>query len=629
MKEYRTINEISGPLVFAEIDEPIGYDEIVEIEMPNGEVKNGQVLETAGDLVSIQVMEGTEGIADPDSLAAELPLQPGDLLDLSEFVASAETVVEALRGEGHAYADVLRNYAVDTVQDRATVWLAAVPGPRVMVDSILTDGLEELGREDVLRQLTFEDGDLLRLRELRESQRNLYDLDIVRFASVAVAPDSLQLSRDDSTQATVRVALSEAPEHVIEGQAGWGSVECFRAQAEWTDRWVLGGARNLRVSGSLSRIGLGEPLSGLGSLCPAGQETELSGDRLDYRLATDFTQPHFLSSRNQLTAGAYAERQSEPGLYRRTAYGGQVTVARRSRSRDRYTVGLAGEYRDTEAVPILYCFEFRACSAEEVDRLRGARTYNALSLSWTRDRTNATLDPTSGYTLRSTADWTTPLLFSDFEFLRATAEAAVYRSVGGGWVIAGFARPGSFLTRASLGPRDFIPPEERFFTGGAGSVRGYDRHGLGPGLYLVDNEGVDPDSLDPTGVADSLAVDFFPTGGTSVGVASVEARFPSPVLRDLVRLAVFVDAGTVSLEPVWEMNSEWRITPGAGLRIQTPVGPIRVDLGYNPNPPPTAALYATEAGQSGDLVRIADEFTGADPTFWERLTLHIAVGQAF
>ncbi len=62
MKEYRTINEISGPLVFAEIDEPIGYDEIVEIETPRGEVKRGQVLETTDEIVAIQVFEGTEGI---------------------------------------------------------------------------------------------------------------------------------------------------------------------------------------------------------------------------------------------------------------------------------------------------------------------------------------------------------------------------------------------------------------------------------------------------------------------------------------------------------------------------------------------------------------------------------------
>gem|GEM_PF-5856396 len=47
MKEYKTITEVSGPLVFAEVDEPVGYDEIVEIETPSGETKRGQVLETS------------------------------------------------------------------------------------------------------------------------------------------------------------------------------------------------------------------------------------------------------------------------------------------------------------------------------------------------------------------------------------------------------------------------------------------------------------------------------------------------------------------------------------------------------------------------------------------------------
>jgi V/A-type H+-transporting ATPase subunit B len=62
MKEYQTITEISGPLVFAEVDEPIGYDEIVEIETPNGETKRGQVLESSEGVVAIQVFEGTTGI---------------------------------------------------------------------------------------------------------------------------------------------------------------------------------------------------------------------------------------------------------------------------------------------------------------------------------------------------------------------------------------------------------------------------------------------------------------------------------------------------------------------------------------------------------------------------------------
>ncbi|EMA33217.1 ATP synthase subunit B [Halobiforma nitratireducens] len=62
MKEYQTITEISGPLVFAEVDEPVGYDEIVEIETPQGDTLRGQVLESSDGLVSIQVFEGTGGI---------------------------------------------------------------------------------------------------------------------------------------------------------------------------------------------------------------------------------------------------------------------------------------------------------------------------------------------------------------------------------------------------------------------------------------------------------------------------------------------------------------------------------------------------------------------------------------
>jgi len=62
MKEYQTITEVSGPLVYAEVDEAIGYDEIVEIETPSGETKRGQVLESEDGIVAIQVFEGTTGI---------------------------------------------------------------------------------------------------------------------------------------------------------------------------------------------------------------------------------------------------------------------------------------------------------------------------------------------------------------------------------------------------------------------------------------------------------------------------------------------------------------------------------------------------------------------------------------
>jgi V/A-type H+-transporting ATPase subunit B len=61
-KEYRTITEISGPLVFVEKTEPVGYGELVQIMLPNGQMRRGQVLDSGKEAVVVQVFEGTSGI---------------------------------------------------------------------------------------------------------------------------------------------------------------------------------------------------------------------------------------------------------------------------------------------------------------------------------------------------------------------------------------------------------------------------------------------------------------------------------------------------------------------------------------------------------------------------------------
>ncbi len=62
MKEYRTISRVAGPLVFVKKTEPIGYADLVQIKLPDGKIKNGQVLDTSDDIVVVQVFEGTSGI---------------------------------------------------------------------------------------------------------------------------------------------------------------------------------------------------------------------------------------------------------------------------------------------------------------------------------------------------------------------------------------------------------------------------------------------------------------------------------------------------------------------------------------------------------------------------------------
>lgn len=92
MKEYKTINRVAGPLIFVEKTEPIGYSDMVKIALPDGTIKNGQVLDTSDDIVVVQVFEGTTGI-DVDTRVKFL----GDSLKLS---VSKDMLGRVLSGSG-------------------------------------------------------------------------------------------------------------------------------------------------------------------------------------------------------------------------------------------------------------------------------------------------------------------------------------------------------------------------------------------------------------------------------------------------------------------------------------------------------------------------------------------------
>ncbi len=80
-KEYKTINEIKGPLLFVEKTEPVGFNELVEIRTETGEMKRGQVLDTSNEVVVVQVFEGTGGLGKESSVkftgdVIKMPLSP-------------------------------------------------------------------------------------------------------------------------------------------------------------------------------------------------------------------------------------------------------------------------------------------------------------------------------------------------------------------------------------------------------------------------------------------------------------------------------------------------------------------------------------------------------------------------
>jgi hypothetical protein len=118
-----------------------------------------------------------------------------------------------------------------------------------------------------------------------------------------------------------------------------------------------------------------------------------------------------------------------------------------------------------------------------------------------------------------------------------------------------------------------------------------------------------------------------------MGVASAELRFPSPVLPEFMRLAVFLDAGAVGTKSIWNLSpSSWRFTPGAGARLQTPVGPVRIDVAYNPYGPATAPLLLSRIAvdtTTGIFTRLREDYRPDNTSIFSRFHITLGLGQAY
>lgn len=600
-----------------------------------------------GDRVILreQAVVGVEGILDTARLRRRLPLKEGEPFRRKDFIASADTIRAQLLQRGHAYAQVLRNYTIDTIADVAVDTFTAVPGPVVTVDSVLIEGTFRLEEKIVRRQLTFGEGDLLRASDLARSQRNLFDLELVGFASVEIAPDSLQLAPDslelepDTVGSTVLVRVVEAARFAVETAAGYGTRDCFRAQGSRVDRNFLGGARRLEVAGAVSKVGVGGPLNLEENVCqelrPDPDATELENriaTALNYRLAVDFLQPRLFGTRTSVVAGVNAERTSELGLYIRESFGGQLGAVRRVAPRTVVTATFNVQRGRTQAPDVVFCRGFEVCDSTSIETLSRSRWSNSLTLGAVHNRSRGPAgQPIGGYQVRGGVDFASELLGSDDRYLRGLAEGAIYREVRRGWVLSGRLLAGSFLNGFFAEPDEYLPPERRFYGGGPSNVRGFDRNALGPQVYVVEADTSEALGYDPDEARASA------TGGTRTVVASAELQLPSPVLRDRLRLAAFVDAGQVwdtrdrdADDPADQArtNLGLRITPGVGVRFATPVGPFRLDLAFNPYSPEEGPLYVYD--ETGALTLVRGRFRPtADRSFLDRLTVHVAVGNAF
>lgn len=593
----------------------------------------------AGTPVRVASLEitGLEELDDP-AVVRDLPLQPGRELDQTAYEATRDSLLTRLRNRGYAHAEALGSIDIDASDPySARVRLDVFPGARARFGEIRIVGTDRVDPAVVRRMLTFQPGDVYRSAELLRSQRNLFGLEVFRHAAI-----SEELGQPTDTLVPVQVEVSEGDLHRIRLGTGLSTAECVNAEGRWTSRNFLGGARRLEFRGRVANVLAGQleefPCFDTGT----GEHAKLTGF-----LGLDFTQPWLFSPANTFGAGVFAERRSLPNVFVRTAAGAYVSLVRSLRQGS-VAVGYRPELTRLDAADLIFCVSFVVCELSDIQVLQSAHWLAPLAITVVRDRSNSVFAPTRGDVVRLESEYASSFSGSDFAYVRLAGEVAVYREVTPGLVLASRIRSG--FARSIRGPQDGdglgVHPQKRFFGGGPNSVRGYAQSRLGPQVLTADAVSVllapAPDGAGcteeqiNTGTCDasSVPLDRFdaprPVGGAALFEGNAEAR---------IRLgssnftgAVFLDFGQV-----WSEVGDFDLSglawaPGVGVRYFSPIGPIRVDVGYSAAGAEKLPVITTEVENGVSTGRLRSQppiLWNPRRTFLDRLQLHISIGQAF
>jgi outer membrane protein insertion porin family len=188
----------------------------------------------------------------------------------------------------------------------------------------------------------------------------------------------------------------------------------------------------------------------------------------------------------------------------------------------------------------------------ELRKEEGTNTISSLSFNLVHDSRDDVFNATRGLVLGGTFDIAGGPLGGDKDYYRFKIKTSYDVPMARGSVL-------EFRLRAGLmdsyGDSTYVPVYERFYAGGAYTIRGYDERMVGP---------LDPWSGDPI-------------GGNSMVVGNIEYTVP---VVDFIKVAVFFDVGNVWAEMDEFGQGDYKSGAGFGLRVKTPIGPINLDYGY-------------------------------------------------
>ena len=571
-------------------------------------------------------------------------LKPGKPFDLIKLDSMRVMYANEMWAEGHSDAQVDTTVALDPTRRLADVHLAIVPNHTTLVGPITIRGLVRVSQQTVLNALAFHSGDLFRQGDVLESQRNLFESNLFRLAAVDVP------QQFDSVK-KVLITVVESPLHDANVSTGFTNVDFVQTEGQFTAYNLLGGARRLDVTGSLGNL-FASQLVGKGFFYDPGVDITGASDprylQPTWTASVNFRQPAFLHRpSNQAGFGVFAHRRSTPGIFIDRGYGATATFTNRVRVRASASLTYRYELNRVEAGDVYFCINFGVCDTLAIQGLRSHSRLAPVMLTALIDRSDDPLDPTRGYMARLDIEDASTLTLSDYRYRRAFFDIAEYNHHGLANTYAAHLRIG--WVRGG----DVIHPTKLFYAGGASSVRGFATNQLGPRILTISPERLTDgtktghctvasiaDASCNANLVDGLKDSEFnpqPLGGTSLLEGSVEYRIPIGFQRKL-SLAGFIDGAVVGAGSLPTLDTFLHltrgtsaVTPGVGIRYKSPVGPIRVDFGYNPSKPselPVATETMVNGARKIVLLR-TPRLYAPQKTLFDRLTLHLSIGQAY
>ena len=617
--------------------------------------------------VASVAVTGVDSLFRPAALRRLVAVDSGEPFSLVALDSSVLALRTALGDLGYADAELDTATVVDTSAHRAEVRILAQPHALATVDTVRIEGLEELDVSTVRNSLTLHEGDVFRRAELFRSQRNMYESQLFRRTSID--------ARGADSAKTLLVSVTEADMHRVRASAGFNTIDFVQVDGRYTDYDFLGNARRLTLSGTMGNL-LAPQLEDefiFQRVVPEGIE----GDRGPFLrptwvLSAELRQPWFRSPNNTIAASVFAHRRATPLVVVDRGQGATASFTRELAPRVNASLSYRFEVTRIEAGDVYFCVNFGVCDLTTINTLTGAQRLSPAVLFGTVDRADDPLAPTHGYIGRLELEHASAITASDYRYTRALVEASVYRPFWRG-TLAGHVRLGrtwplaSSVAAPDAGPLfgdAVIHPRKRFYAGGSRSVRGYGESQLGPrvltisptklrGEHEVDGATVyscDPSipvtQCDPNAVAlDEGDFTPRPLGSPAVAEMSVEYRFGvwGPLMG-----AVFLDGAVLPSgdDAFFTLDDNFMaLTPGFGVRYQSPVGPIRIDVGINPGGAEYLPVFTqvTENGQQ-KIVQLGQDLPPAerplrrfDPLgggggfskVLNALVLHLSIGEAF